>query len=146
MSTVSVSALVGEPGRYDDGMYQTHLFLLHEGDAMVWEMIDLKHLDTPPVRWIPAGPERAGEALLAMISAYLLSEATPTALKVAELIDLEEIDEAIISELAQTTKEFENIKIQISGPESALPNLQGIFLARGLVWAPFDELSPYFQN
>ena len=146
MSTVSVSALVGEPGRYDDGMYQTHLFLLHEGDSMAWEMIDLKHLDAPPVRWKPAGPDRAGEALLAMIGAYLLSEAPPTALKAAKLIDLEQIDEEIIRELAQTTKEFENIKIQVSGPESSLSNLQGIFSARGLVWAPFDELSPYFQN
>jgi hypothetical protein len=146
MSTVSVSALVGEPGRYDSGMYQTHLFLLHEGDGMVWEMIDLNHLDKPTVRWRPAGPELAGQALLAMIGVHLLREPAPSDLSGQDLVSLEEIDEGALAKLTQAAKDFDNIKIQVSGPESALSMLSGIFEARGLVWAPFDEFSPFFQG
>jgi hypothetical protein len=146
MSTVSVSALVGEPGRYDHGMYQTHLFLLHEGDSMAWEMIHLNNLEKPTVSWRPTHPEQAGEALLAMIGAYLLREPAPTALKESGMVAMETIDEVAVREWVQAAQNFDNIKIQVSGPESSLAMLQGIFLARGLVWAPFDELSPFFQN
>jgi len=146
MSTVSISALVGEPGRYDDGMYHSHLFLLHEGDAMAWEMIDLLTLTKETVRWRPAGPELAGQALLAMIGMHLLKEPAPRALNAKGLVWLEEIDPTAIATLAQTAKEFDNIKIQVSGPESSLSLLGGIFEARGLVWAPFDEMSPFFSE
>ncbi len=146
MSTVSVSALVGEPGRYDSGMYQTHVFLLHEGDGMAWEMIDLKQLDKPTVRWRAAGPELAGQALLAMIGMHLLREPAPSALSADGLVWLEEADETAVAKLAQAAKEFDNIMIQVSGPESALGLLEGIFEARGLVWAPFDEMSPFFKG
>jgi len=146
MSTVSVSALVGEPGRYDSGMYQTHLFLLHEGDAMAWEMTDLNHLDKPTVRWRPAGPDLAGETLLAMIGVHLLREPAPKELSGEGLIWVEKANPAKVSELAQVAKEFENIQIQVSGPESCLSLLSGIFEARGLIWAPFDELSPFLRD
>lgn len=146
MSTVSVSALVGEPGRYDDGMYQTHLFLLHEGDAMVWEMINLNKLDDPTIKWRPAAPDKAGETLLAMIGMHLLREPAPKELSSKGIVWVEEADPAAIAAMAQATREFDNIKIQVSGPESALSLLIGLFETRGLVWAPFDEMSPYFKN
>jgi hypothetical protein len=146
MSTVSVSALVGQPGHYDSGMYQTHLFLLHEGDGMAWEMIDLNHLDKPTVRWRPAAPDLAGEALLAMIGVHLLREPAPKELSGGELIWVENADSTKVSELAQAAKDFDNIQIQVSGPESSLSLLSGIFEAQGLIWAPFDEMSPFLRD